>query len=269
MIVNDFSNAAIGHNSSRRRNKGFTLIELLVVIAIIAILAAILFPVFARARENARRTSCLSNVKQFSLGLMQYTQDYDERYPRAYFDSDDPTAPPGGKWVSPASGKTRWFWQQIVYPYTKSTQIFVCPSQSRFATTPYIANYGINNNVSPIEANAVGISLSQIQAPASVYLVFDAGNYTISTYAARLNTATAGSYEYIPGYGEAGQAGCSGAGVAGNMATDCESGRHFGGINMGFADGHAKWLKSTVVRAQAKLANATTSNSAWNPAGAQ
>ena len=69
--------------------RGFTLIELLVVIAIIAILAAILFPVFARARENARRTSCVSNVKQFSLALMQYTQDYDERYPRSYFDQPD------------------------------------------------------------------------------------------------------------------------------------------------------------------------------------
>lgn len=68
-----------------KKNKklsGFTLIELLVVIAIIAILAAILFPVFARARENARRASCMSNLKQVSLAIMQYTQDYDERYPR-------------------------------------------------------------------------------------------------------------------------------------------------------------------------------------------
>ena len=63
------------------KRSGFTLIELLVVIAIIAILAAILFPVFARARENARRTSCVSNLKQIGLGIMQYTQDYDERYP--------------------------------------------------------------------------------------------------------------------------------------------------------------------------------------------
>ena len=64
-----------------KNTKGFTLIELLVVIAIIAILAAILFPVFARARENARRTSCLNNMKQIGLGFMQYTQDYDEKYP--------------------------------------------------------------------------------------------------------------------------------------------------------------------------------------------
>src|SRR5687768_5924591 len=68
----------------RKRNgalKGFTLIELLVVIAIIAILAAILFPVFARARENARRSSCQSNLKQIGLGFAQYTQDYDEKMP--------------------------------------------------------------------------------------------------------------------------------------------------------------------------------------------
>lgn len=68
-----------------QKRKAFTLIELLVVIAIIAILAAILFPVFARARENARRSSCLSNLKQIGLGAMMYIQDYDERYPQAYW----------------------------------------------------------------------------------------------------------------------------------------------------------------------------------------
>src|SRR5437868_1670323 len=67
--------------AGRRQAKGFTLIELLVVIAIIALLAAILFPVFSRVRENARRSSCLSNLKQIMLGAIQYTQDYDERYP--------------------------------------------------------------------------------------------------------------------------------------------------------------------------------------------
>lgn len=75
-------------NSSKSTGKGFTLIELLVVIAIIAILAAILFPVFARARENARRSSCMSNMKQIGLGLMQYTQDYDEKLPTCNFHSD-------------------------------------------------------------------------------------------------------------------------------------------------------------------------------------
>jgi prepilin-type N-terminal cleavage/methylation domain-containing protein/prepilin-type processing-associated H-X9-DG protein len=98
------------------RRTGFTLIELLVVIAIIAILAAILFPVFARARENARRASCSSNLKQIGLGILQYVQDYDERYVRA-------TNGPGGVIGSQT-------WANSTQPYLKSTQIFQCPSDS-------------------------------------------------------------------------------------------------------------------------------------------
>lgn len=97
------------------QKKAFTLIELLVVIAIIAILAAILFPVFGRARENARRSSCQSNMKQIGLGIMQYTQDYDEKYPKAQqYDL-------GGLNRGPD-------WRQMVQPYLKSTQVFQCPS---------------------------------------------------------------------------------------------------------------------------------------------
>jgi prepilin-type N-terminal cleavage/methylation domain-containing protein/prepilin-type processing-associated H-X9-DG protein len=95
----------------RRTRRGFTLIELLVVIAIIAILAAILFPVFARARENARRTSCLSNLKQIGLGVMQYTQDYDEKYPMGF----------RGSGVNQT-----WFLDTA--PYLKSVEVFRCPS---------------------------------------------------------------------------------------------------------------------------------------------
>ena len=93
-------------------HKAFTLIELLVVIAIIAILAAILFPVFARARENARRSSCASNLKQIGLGVMQYTQDYDEIYPPIRHQNS--TFTPN--------------WGQMIYPYVKSTQVYRCPS---------------------------------------------------------------------------------------------------------------------------------------------
>src|ERR1700743_3800079 len=88
---------------------GFTLIELLVVIAIIAILAAILFPVFAKAREKARQTACLSNCKQMSLGIQQYTQDYDETLP----------------WAQQAVGGA---WNLLIYPYVKNDQVFQCPS---------------------------------------------------------------------------------------------------------------------------------------------
>ncbi len=101
--------------------KGFTLIELLVVIAIIAILAAILFPVFARAREKARQTSCLSNLKQIGLGMMMYAQDWDETLPRCAMY----TAPAV---VLPEGGPDYWF-QQIM-PYLKNTQILSCPSES-------------------------------------------------------------------------------------------------------------------------------------------
>src|ERR1700712_617648 len=97
--------------------KGFTLIELLVVIAIIAILAAILFPVFARARENARRSSCQFNLKQIGLGVMQYTQDYHEKSPlRRNNGPADTTGGDGygGTWIA-------------IQPYLKSTQIYQCP----------------------------------------------------------------------------------------------------------------------------------------------
>ena len=96
------------------RRNAFTLIELLVVIAIIAILAAILFPVFGRARENARRSSCQSNLKQIGLGVIQYTQDYDEMMPPARNTAPYNNAP----------------WHVLVQPYIKSYQLFKCPSNT-------------------------------------------------------------------------------------------------------------------------------------------
>ncbi len=94
------------------RKNAFTLIELLVVIAIIAILAAILFPVFAQAREKARSAACLSNENQIGLAIMQYTQDYDEHYPC----------------VRMWDGQHAWEWRYSIFPYVKSYQVFACPS---------------------------------------------------------------------------------------------------------------------------------------------
>jgi prepilin-type N-terminal cleavage/methylation domain-containing protein/prepilin-type processing-associated H-X9-DG protein len=110
---------------SHRRVSGFTLIELLVVIAIIAILAAILFPVFAQAREKARSISCLSNVKEEALGVLMYAQDYDENYPYGIDNSWD------------------WnvTWPELTQPYIKSTQIFKCPDDSD-ATSPVDSTWG-------------------------------------------------------------------------------------------------------------------------------
>lgn len=103
--------------------KGFTLIELLVVIAIIAILAAILFPVFAQAREKARQTSCLSNVKQIGLGIQMYVQDYDEYVPRNAY-ADPPRVPEGAHFTNCSSPR----WMDVIQPYVKNTQLHNCPS---------------------------------------------------------------------------------------------------------------------------------------------
>ena len=113
---------------------GFTLIELLVVIAIIAILAAILFPVFARARENARRSSCQSNEKNLALSIMQYTQDYDEKLPSHWTD--------GGSYEG-----SKLQWVNTLQPYVKNFQVFFCPSSSKnsgAAVTSANIAYGYN-----------------------------------------------------------------------------------------------------------------------------
>lgn len=108
-----------------RRRRAFTLIELLVVIAIIAILAAILFPVFAQAREAARKTACLNNLKQMGTGLLMYSQDFDEELPPAWI----------GYPAVPFPGQARWM--DVVQPYVKNTQIFSCPSSTaKYAPVP-------------------------------------------------------------------------------------------------------------------------------------
>ena len=110
-----------------QKRKGFTLIELLVVIAIIAILAAILFPVFAKAREKARQASCASNLKQIGLAMLQYSQDNDELLVKAWY-AGNPANPNGWNASDPAAGYYKWM--DAVYPYTKSTQVFHCPDDS-------------------------------------------------------------------------------------------------------------------------------------------
>ena len=244
---------------SERRRKGFTLIELLVVIAIISILAAILFPVFARARENARRASCLSNLKQMGLGVMMYTQDYDEKYPTAYITTSQ-TPPDGYKWTS----SSMWFWQQMIYPYTKSDQVYFCPSSKMFgpagnAGTPYVGNYGANWLMLLTPPNSM--SLSTVNSAASTYMLMDLGNYVMGPSNV---VSPQGATYYLPGTGKYVTPKPSPAAVIGtDYMDDFTSGRHFDGVNIAFADGHAKWLKSTTVLAEARKYAA--SKNAWDP----
>ena len=196
--------------------KAFTLIELLVVIAIIAILAAILFPVFARARENARRSSCMSNLKQIGLGTIQYTQDYDEKlYPHRFnvtngnpFNAQFPGNLGVGKADVSGSARDKIFWVSLLQPYVKSYQLFVCPSNPNAWTGggPDDCNsagcggqgyggqnsYGHNDLLAPADAfngNAgpLPISLAQITDTAKTVAVTDATYYGVLP---RLTTAT-------------------------------------------------------------------------------
>ena len=193
--------------------QGFTLIELLVVIAIIAILAAILFPVFARARENARKSTCLSNMKQIGLGMMQYTQDYDETYPMAY--TPYLTFP------------------ELLDPYVKSSKLFTCPSDTdpptaatlRPAGLSYISNYYLLTSAAP------AISLTAVQRPSDILA------FAENADGAPINQTPNCQYAY----------GTYGAGVSTGYTPWARVSltRHMEGSNFVFADGQAKWMTKT------------------------
>lgn len=195
--------------------RGFTLIELLVVIAIIAILAAILFPAFARARENARRASCQSNLKQISLGFIQYTQDYDEKFPMNYTAAVD---------VLP-------IYYMAVQPYVKSTQVWACPSESKTAGTSTGAgfvytdriDYFYNTNIaggSPSNTTGPALSLAAIPSVSEVFILWD----------------------MEPGYATNNMYSVPDTRSAARPGLAVGTGRHLEGENYAFVDGHVKWL---------------------------
>lgn len=171
-----------------QRTSAFTLIELLVVIAIIAILAAILFPVFARARENARRTSCLSNMKQIGLGALQYTQDYDEKWmPK----EDAYRLPLLNGSPGPYSS-----WDLTMQPYLKSTQLITCPSDSggafdlssagfgRLRRSYAITAYSLQTNIvngSPVSTGPGGASISVFPSTALTVLLGEVRSCSLGT----------------------------------------------------------------------------------------
>ena len=208
--------------------KGFTLIELLVVIAIIAILAAILFPVFARAREKARQTSCLNNVKQLTLAIMMYAQDYDEVYPYASRWGPNPNGDHGSGW---------WYWYDYLLPYTANRQILRCPSipgTSRGYGWNY-RNFGYCTADGNFSHNP-GRTMAEVRRPAETVIIGDnpdtgfwgAGGYWIY-----------GPTQLDP---------------AGNPTTDPAlanvAQRHNEGGNYGFCDGHVKWVHRMAATAQ-------------------
>jgi prepilin-type N-terminal cleavage/methylation domain-containing protein/prepilin-type processing-associated H-X9-DG protein len=213
--------------------KGFTLIELLVVIAIIAILAAILFPVFARARENARRSSCQSNVRQITLGIKQYLQDYDEKFPTAAVNA----------------GGNPYGWADAIQPYIKNEQVLQCPSDSTSASgTPTAGDYTdyfFNNNLS-------GIGESSLNYVSNTVLNGDATGDTARNPGAGATLSGCNAYS----------GGCTDS--ANSLALLNAAQRHLDGANYSFADGHVKWLKGASSTQSPVVYSPTTAASASN-----
>ncbi len=233
----NFGIAEMKRPVSKGRRTGFTLIELLVVIAIIALLAAILFPVFARARENARRSACQSNMKQIGLGMIQYIQDYDERMPLNHYDE----------------GALHLTWHSFIYPYVKNTQVYVCPSHSKEVNANFTikdtgenvpAGYMANSfgkftatgaAQAPMEYTAPSMSMAQMVSVADTILVAESGAYDNFPYIYWDQNSCAFG-------GPASQGGCTGWGLADGRRLLAP---HLATGNYLFIDGHVKALKPT------------------------
>ena len=247
------SNSSLSSATQKTRS-AFTLIELLVVIAIIAILAAILFPVFARARENARRSSCQSNLKQIGLGVLQYVQDYDEKFPLAVVSE-----------VSPPVTGTPVGWADAIQPYLKSTQIYQCPSDSNgpnadptqagYSDYWYNANMSSNmdtttNTIIPPSNVSVGIA---VLANATLTIMNGDGESVNGTAAYRCNGAASVNVAQASDISKP-----VGNSTQGYVSTTAVVNRHLEGTNFLFADGHVKWSKTNASGAKGAVYRAPT-----------
>ncbi len=212
----------------KTKGQGFTLIELLVVIAIIAILAAILFPVFAKAREKARTASCQSNEKQLALAAQMYAQDYDENIGIHCCHTDTATTGviPGFTSVDDGGANVRWM--DTLQPYIKNVQIYHCPSKA--ATAYGIGNYGIGYQLIGSSPGHAGLPLATVNRPAETILLMDSD----SRYIYQPNT---GSWQPIPGARP----------TAGQGSAAPSKDRHSGGVNVAFIDGHVKWFDANTI----------------------
>jgi prepilin-type N-terminal cleavage/methylation domain-containing protein/prepilin-type processing-associated H-X9-DG protein len=222
-----------------RRSRGFTLIELLVVIAIIAILAAILFPVFARARSKARQTSCLSNTKQIGLAFMQYTSDYDGCFPSVY---DDSLGYPAGRII----------WADKIYPYAKNREIFACPGgPNTVNVSPPAGLWPGSLQGTRYQMNMCGgwswpedcgggypVKEDSIRYVAELMLTAESDNCWWNHWLGHPgwdNTATSPDGLVL-------------VGVLGERMYP----RHNGGCNIAFCDGHSKWMSTEAIYGKAK-----------------
>ncbi len=239
----------------------FTLIELLVVIAIIAILAAILFPVFAQAREKARQTACLSNTKQIATGIMMYVQDFDETYPLGYFAS------------SPGTPANTWY--RLVYPYYKNVGMLTCPSET---TTPQYAGvpqftpviltsgnsagfpsspgaYGANRNIINFRT---ALAMAEVTDAAGTFIVTEAaqlirnGDPDVITGSTSPNGKDPASWSRFEAWATDWDAAPPSNFASNGKIYSFSNGgnnlrrpvaRHGGGLNVIYCDGHAKWSR--------------------------
>lgn len=218
------------------RQRGFTLIELLVVIAIIAILAAILFPVFAKAREKARQSSCLNNVKQISLAILQYCQDYDEGFPNIY------------QWNS--SSGPFWGIIQSTEPYVKSTQVHDCPSADMKSTLTSLGSRSYGYHLGLFPSIATAPKMGSILRPAEIVMMGDV--VEDCNLQGWMLYPSQGKMKMDPDGSNCTLCGARHNSLFINHGSWQQPGfnvieRHNGMANIGFCDGHAKAMKHSTL----------------------